>query len=292
MDILEKMETKLSFLFFSSQMIAFLYFLSLSFLSIANRDFFENFSLPPLSEDLFSVVLLFLYIVFVALINIFFLKFFRSFILLKIFEFFALFFSLSLFFLPFLFVFIKDPLTTFIISLLVGLLLTFLKNYFLELNNPLVVISSATIGVLVGLSFSFTSVLIFAILLSLYDFFAVFKTRHMLTLAKAIANQKLAFAIASDIGTKIKTSKKDSEIKKPSIMLGSGDILLVSLFIPSTFIEFGLIPTISLILFSSIGTYILLVFTIKNKIALPALPFICFSSMFGLAISLILKFLF
>ncbi|MCX8163515.1 MAG: presenilin family intramembrane aspartyl protease [Candidatus Micrarchaeota archaeon] len=287
MNFFDKTQTKIFFLFFSSQIIALLYFFSLLFIASLDKEFFENFSIPVLKDDILFAILLFFYIIFIAILNLLFLKFFRSFLLLKIFEFISLFFTLTLFSLPFIFILSKDPLVAFAISLLIGLFFTLVKDKFFQIKNILVVISCATIGILVGFSFGFIAILIFSILLAIYDFLAVFKTRHMLALAQAIISQKLAFAIFSQPQPKAVKAKAQETKKEQFLVLGGGDILAVSLFIPSVFLEFGLLAVVFMILSSSLGVYLLLDFSIKNKVALPALPPIFFSAMLGLVLGVL-----
>ncbi len=79
------------------------------------------------------------------------------------------------------------------------------------------VIAIAGVGALLGVALGVIPVLVFLILLACYDFIAVFKTRHMVTLAKGIARQNLAFTVAMPT-------------REHQFELGTGDLVLPLVF--------------------------------------------------------------
>ena len=78
--------------------------------------------------------------------------------------------------------------------ILVALRIIFSKN--LILRNITSIIAAAGAGSLIGASLGVMPVLVFVVLLSAYDFIAVFKTKHMVTLAKGITKKNLSFTYA------------------------------------------------------------------------------------------------
>ncbi len=147
---------------------------------------------------------------------------------------------------------------------LIALRLLLPKSVFIR--NIAAVISVAGVGALIGVSLGVIPVLVFLILLSVYDFIAVFKTKHMVKLAKGISGKNLAFTLA------IPTEEHQFE-------LGTGDLVLPLVFAVSVMKAstaphpFYLVPAAMVLVASIIG----LLFTINwvgkhiGK-ALPALP--------------------
>jgi presenilin-like A22 family membrane protease len=138
----------------------------------------------------------------------------------------------------------------------------------LLLRNVAAIISSAAVGALIGVSLGIIPILIFMVLLSVYDFIAVFKTKHMVTLAKSMTQSNVSFTYA------IPT-------KKHVYQLGTGDMVVPLAFAasvlhstPSTYE--GLLvfaPAIVVLIASLMGLIITLDYASQKKgRALPALP--------------------
>ena len=69
------------------------------------------------------------------------------------------------------------------------------KNKWQRLRNTAAIIASIGVGVVLGISFGFYAAFIFMMILALYDFIAVFVTKHMVSMAKAMSGRNLAFLI-------------------------------------------------------------------------------------------------
>jgi len=89
----------------------------------------------------------------------------------------------------------------------------FLKKLSLWYNNLLLSFAIAGAGAILGLSLGVIPVIVFIVLLSLYDVIAVFYTKHMVTLAKMFAKKRLAFCFSIP-----------SSGQKKIYQLGGGDI--------------------------------------------------------------------
>ena len=85
--------------------------------------------------------------------------------------------------------------TNFIVGVIAALVLIVLKNKFPVLRNTATIIASAGIGLVLGISFSFLVALVFMMIMAVYDFIAVFITKHMVTMAKAMSSRNLAFLV-------------------------------------------------------------------------------------------------
>lgn len=153
-----------------------------------------------------------------------------------------------------------------------AILLLVLKNIFKEnllLRNISSTIAAAGVGAVVGISLGIMPVLVFIVLLSIYDIIAVFYTKHMVVMAKHLTKKNLAFTFALPT-------------KKHQFELGTGDMVIPLAFAASvlkTGIEGGMARQIALVtptlvlLGSLVGLVATLEYSSRNVgKALPALP--------------------
>lgn len=137
------------------------------------------------------------------------------------------------------------------------------------------------------------------ILISIYDFIAVFKTKHMQKMAKFMINNVKVFSgflfpyIDKKDELKLKRMKKISnKVKKKRIkiniaVLGGGDIAFPMLFINLVFLKYGIINALLVILFSTLALSLLLIFGKKDK-SYPALPPLTAGCLVGYLLSLLI----
>ncbi|MBW6440764.1 hypothetical protein K0B03_01895 [Patescibacteria group bacterium] len=131
--------------------------------------------------------------------------------------------------------------------------------------------------------------IIILIILSVYDIIAVYKTKHMVTLFKGMAEKGAVLALVipkNFLFWKKKFSIIKLENKNEFIFLGTGDIALPLFFATSVFAQ-GLSFSIAVVFGASIGliTDHLIFVSQKQKKALPALPAIAFFSIFFYLVS-------
>ncbi|MBT4870061.1 MAG: hypothetical protein HON47_00610 [Candidatus Diapherotrites archaeon] len=130
-------------------------------------------------------------------------------------------------------------------------------------RNFVSIITIAGAGGLIGLALGIVPVLLFIILLSIYDLIAVFGTKHMVTIGKAVTKKNLAFTVSLPS-------------KKHTFELGNGDLIIplitaVSVYANGMFINNGLVA--ALVLGASfIGLVISIYLVGVKKFAMPALP--------------------
>jgi len=155
-------------------------------------------------------------------------------------------------------------------AFLLAVELVMLKLFFpqnLWIRNISALIAVAGVGALVGVSLGIIPVLIFLILLSVYDFIAVFKTKHMVKLAKGISGKNLAFTVALPT-------------KEHQFELGTGDLVLPLVFAVSAMdssksLGFPLctVPAFMILVASLVGLLLTINYVRKHVgKALPALP--------------------
>lgn len=129
----------------------------------------------------------------------------------------------------------------------------------------------ATIGAgsLIGVSAGVLPIIVFLVLLAAYDYIAVFKTKHMVTMAKAVSKKNLAFTFALPT-------------KEHQFELGTGDLvmpLVLSVAVMKQALLSGLewpvavIPSLAILIASFAGLWLTLDYGNKHiGKALPALP--------------------
>jgi len=214
-------------------------------------------------------------------------RFFKSGNFLYVFEFLALFVGMVVVF---------DVFLSYLLSIVVSFVLLILKRYLkdkkklkkllLWYNNLLLGLAIAGAGAVIGLSLGIIPIIVFLILLSIYDIIAVFYTKHMVTLAKLFIKKKIAliFTIPS---------------KGKAFQLGGGDIVIPLSLSSSYFfiliqnfsIYLSLIPIIFIWISSLLGLlWTFWVLQTEKAKAMPALPAQTFLMLVVVIISYILLF--
>ncbi|MBI4210948.1 MAG: hypothetical protein HY544_05610 [Candidatus Diapherotrites archaeon] len=137
----------------------------------------------------------------------------------------------------------------------------------LVLRNITGIVAAAGAGALIGASLGAIPVAVFLALLCAYDFIAVFKTKHMVTLAKAITKKNISFTIAMPT-------------KEHQFELGTGDLVVPLAFAVSILgaerhlpMPYAMVPSIAVLAASLVGLMATLHYASLHKgTALPALP--------------------
>lgn len=129
--------------------------------------------------------------------------------------------------------------------------------------------STIGVGALIGASIGIIPVIVFLVLLAVYDYIAVFKTKHMVVMAKAVSKKNLSFTFG------LPTPQHQFE-------LGTGDLVMPLVFGVSVLHEslahgilfpYAALPSIAVLIASFAGLALTLDYGSKNVgKALPALP--------------------
>ena len=222
-------------------------------------------------DDIINAIAIIVEIVLLTGLMLFLKRFFKKTRYLSIFEFLALFFGMIV---------VLDVFLDYFAAILVSAILLLIRNYLgrhssfkkilLWYNNFLLSLAIAGAGSLIGLSLGLLPVIVFLVLLSIYDIIAVFYTKHMVTLAKMFIKQKLALTFALPL-------------KKKVYQLGGGDIV-VPLTVSASFFfvlirtypfKVAIIPIILIWVASIVGllgTFWYLSINKRKIKVLPALP--------------------
>ncbi len=179
-----------------------------------------------------------------------------------------------------------------------GLGLAALKFFMSGVKNAAAIISSAGVAAIFGFSLGFLPTAIFVIFLSIYDYIAVFKTKHMIEMARSLSTRELSFAItAKNVPARMPKEKTEVYVERAMregerLDLGTGDLSVPGMLSVSAFSlgANGPIYAAAIAIGSTISIYFLLQFVAKQRVFLPALPPICFGGMLSLLIVKLLGF--
>ncbi len=154
-------------------------------------------------------------------------------------------------------------------------------------QNLLMIFGISGICSILGLSFKPENLILILILLSIYDFLAVYKTRHMVEIAKGMIEQKIifGFVIPPDF-LSFGESVEKIEPGGKFLILGGGDVAF-PLLLSVSLIPFGILKATIVSIFSLIGLFFsfLIFFFQKERKPIPALPPIAFFSIIGFLIT-------
>lgn len=151
-------------------------------------------------------------------------------------------------------------------------------------HDILIMLGLSGVASFLGLGISSSVVVLLLLILSVYDFIAVYKTKHMVALAKEMIEKKviLGFIIPKDIkGFLGNNSGK-------SMIIGGGDIVFPSLLAVSI-VPQSIVASIVVILFSCAGSFFSYYLFTKQKEnePIPALPPIALFAIIGYLLTLL-----
>lgn len=179
-----------------------------------------------------------------------------------------------------------------IVGGIAGCSLAALKYFWQEIKNSAAIISSAGVAAMFGFSLGFLPTALFVILLSIYDYVAVFKTKHMIEMARQLSTRQLSFAVTA----KNVPARKEGEAREVYVEramregerldLGTGDLSVPGMMAVSALSlgPNGMIYALAIAAGSTISIWLLLEFVAKRRVFLPALPPICFGGMLALLV--------
>lgn len=238
-----------------------------------------------------------IYFIIITLVILAFLKISKkgSGVLLRIFFILAIFSGLDILFSTF----IIEPGATILAAGLI--VLRFIRPTVL-LHNLIVIGGLAGIGGLLGLTISPRDAIILLIILSVYDVIAVYKTKHMVKMAREMIKKRVILGIIvpekiSGLQASMADVEKDKiparKVLKPGrvgrfMILGGGDLALPLLLIASV-VNRSIWHSIIILVFSLLGLLVMHLIFIKLKSKpMPALPPLALFSILGYLVSLLI----
>jgi len=184
--------------------------------------------------------------------------------------------------------FLPEPIPLILVFLLI---FWWMKKPIVLNQNLLIIFSLAGIGASLGLSLKPESVILILIILSIYDFIAVYKTNHMVKIAKDMieAGTILGLVFPFEPLGFLKSTKEIKPGEGKFLVLGGGDVAFPLIFSVSL-LKFGILKSFIVALFSLLGlfaNFLIFIFQ-KERKAIPALPLISLFSIIGYLIVSIL----
>jgi len=185
---------------------------------------------------------------------------------------------------------IIDPLALILMAILI---FSWLKISSVFIHDLTMILGIAGIGASLGLSLQPQIVIILLIVFSIYDFIAVYKTKHMIKMAKEMieAGAILGLICPQKISD-FKFSLKEVKPGGKFLILGGGDIAFPLLLTVSLIPE-GILNSLIVALFALIGLSLSFLFFVSQsptspgggRRAIPALPPIALFSIIGFLIT-------
>ncbi len=184
--------------------------------------------------------------------------------------------------------FIPAP-AAFLISLAAGAWKIFKPNVWIQNFTELFIYGG--LAAIFSPLFNLWSISILLVLIAIYDAYAVWKSKHMVTLAKSQAKSKIfaGLLIPYNLGKKYLPGKKNypgvssQQIKVRTAILGGGDIGFPLIFAGVVLKQLGLWQSLVIPFFALAGLALLL-FIADEKKFYPAMPFIGAGCLLGLGV--------
>ncbi len=166
------------------------------------------------------------------------------------------------------------------ISVVLSLLTGALKLKFPSIRNLAAVLASAGVAAVFGFYFELWQLILFSVFMGVYDYVAVFITRHMVSFARTFTHKNMSLSVSAS-----HTSGKHTEY----LELGTGDMIIPTALALSVFRTTYLQGTLSssLLAYFVIMLYVVLslIATLlavqKRKLFLPALPPLISAALLG-----------
>jgi presenilin-like A22 family membrane protease len=168
-------------------------------------------------------------------------------------------------------------------GIVLGLAFSGFRMFRPSMKNAAAILATAGVGVVFGISLGLAPVILFLVLLSVYDYLSVFATKHMVEMANFVVQKDLAFTVTA------KAPPPAPGQKEQRMDLGTGDMVAPIMLEVST-LPFS--PVATLFVFAgaaaALGIFLYLVW--NRKMILPALPPIVFGMIVSLGLGFVLGF--
>lgn len=157
-------------------------------------------------------------------------------------------------------------------------------------HNILIGLSSAGVGAVLGVGLTPKQAIIILVIISIYDFIAVYKTKHMVKMAETMIEEQAVIAlILPESGKSFKASPGGFQPGQGFMVLGAGDLVFPLLMTVST-ATVSLFGGVVVLVFSFLGFLLLhIIFhSQKKRRAMPALPPLALAVIVGYLASIVL----
>ncbi|MEM1535375.1 MAG: presenilin family intramembrane aspartyl protease [Candidatus Pacearchaeota archaeon] len=251
----------------------------------------------------FFVALIMATVIFILLMKIGVVRFMRFWFFLVVFI--GLFISFSLLLIDFIIAKVKIGSLYFSVAEIVAFFLAILLAFYKIYRNEVLVHNLTEIFIYPGIVTLFLPIVNLPIviglllIISIYDFVAVFRTKHMQKMAKFMLKDVKVFSglmlpyiskkekeRLERIRLKRKRKARELKIKVNLAVLGGGDIAFPMLLSAEALLSYGLLSSAFVIAFSTLALFFLLALGEKGK-AYPAMPPLSVGGLIGFSLSLL-----
>ncbi|MEK7123673.1 MAG: presenilin family intramembrane aspartyl protease, partial [Patescibacteria group bacterium] len=162
---------------------------------------------------------------------------------------------------------------------------------FILVHNLVLVFGVSAVGAMLGMSLNPWTAVVVLLVLSVYDYIAVYKTKHMVKMAKEMIERGAVFALILP-EKPVHYFESAPKIKGPQegiFFLGAGDLVFPLVMSASVFSGVGLAAAVITAAFSVFGLFLthFLLSVQEKRAPMPALPPIALLTIIGFFISLL-----
>jgi presenilin-like A22 family membrane protease len=158
------------------------------------------------------------------------------------------------------------------------------------IHDVVIVLAVSAISVLFGFNLTPIAAILILLIIALYDFWAVYKTKHMVKMFQGMAEAKVHFALIIPHNFKSLFNKVKEVMPQTDYMfLGTGDLAIPAIFMISC-LKINLFTSLFVALGAICGLILLhiIFITQEERRPMPGLPPIIFGAFLGFLISLLL----
>ena len=191
---------------------------------------------------------------------------------------------------------LSSLLTIIFAFLLIYILYKYPEWYVIDISG--IIIGTGAIAIF-GMSLGISLILIFLVILAIYDAISVYKTKHMIDLADTVMDLKLPvllvvpkirnYSLIKETKS-LKEQLKDDE-ERDAFFMGLGDIVMPGILVAAVYnnISDGLPIAIGVIIGTLVGFSILMIYVMKGK-PQAGLPCLCGGAIAGYILSSLILF--
>ncbi|MDD5339934.1 MAG: presenilin family intramembrane aspartyl protease [Candidatus ainarchaeum sp.] len=167
------------------------------------------------------------------------------------------------------------------LGILMGLAFSAAKAFRPALKNSAAIMATAGVGVIFGISLGLFPVVLFLVLLSVYDYLSVFMTKHMVEMADFVVQKDLAFTVTA------RAPPPAPGEREQRVDLGTGD-MVAPIMLEVSALTFNPVATAFVFVGGVVALGLFLFLVWKKKMVLPALPPIVLGMLAFLALGFLL----
>lgn len=178
--------------------------------------------------------------------------------------------------------------------IIAALLLIWLKKPSIIIHNLCVMLAIAGVGIIMGLNLKPLAIIALLAIFSIYDFIAVYQTKHMVRIAREMAEGGALFGyfVPQELSEMTKTTKYNN-MGSRILIIGGGDIVFPLILIISVAVQ-SITGAAIVAIFTLFGLFLsfFLFISQKKRAPLPALPPIALCSILGYLFVILMRLYF